>query len=123
MHEHLTKMGRTIPFGLACRGVICSDWLPVETLMFRGNEPDAATQMVVEAGTDVFGGASPRTINDIVRLVKSGDIPESRIDESVTARRAHRAVFERHSAIGHPGTVIDVTNGEWVNRESHISGW
>ncbi len=39
-----------------------------------------------------------------------------------SAKRAHRAVFERHSTVGLPGTVIDVTNGEWVNRESHISG-
>ncbi len=38
------------------------------------------------------------------------------------AKRGHLAVFERHSEIGLPGTVIDVTNGEWLNRESHISG-
>jgi mannosidase alpha-like ER degradation enhancer 2 len=38
------------------------------------------------------------------------------------AKRGHLAVFERHSEIGLPGTVIDVTSGEWLNRESHISG-
>lgn len=39
-----------------------------------------------------------------------------------TAKRAMLAVYERRSAIGLPGTVINVNTGEWVDTESHISG-
>lgn len=39
-----------------------------------------------------------------------------------TAKRAMLAVYERRSAIGLPGTVINVNTGEWVDMESHISG-
>jgi ER degradation enhancer, mannosidase alpha-like 2 len=38
------------------------------------------------------------------------------------AKKAMMAVYERHSAIGLPGTVINAETGEWLDTESHISG-
>jgi len=37
-------------------------------------------------------------------------------------KRAVSALFERRSAIGLVGTTIDVETGEWVDRDSHVSG-
>lgn len=73
-------------------GLICSDWLPVETLMFRGHSRDEAIQTILKADTDVFGGESPRTISDIVRLVENGKVKEEKIDNSV--RRILRVKFQ-----------------------------
>jgi mannosidase alpha-like ER degradation enhancer 2 len=38
------------------------------------------------------------------------------------AKRGIVALFQRRSEIGLVGTTIDVETGEWLNRESHISG-
>jgi len=38
------------------------------------------------------------------------------------AKKAMMAVYQRHSGIGLPGTVIHAETGEWANPESHISG-
>ena len=38
------------------------------------------------------------------------------------AKKAMMAVYERHSEIGLPGTVINAETGEWVDTESHITG-
>ena len=38
------------------------------------------------------------------------------------AKTAMMAVYERHSAIGLPGTVINAETGDWVDTESHITG-
>lgn len=39
-----------------------------------------------------------------------------------TVKRAVTALFERRSAIGLVGTTIDVETGDWINRDSHVSG-
>ncbi len=39
-----------------------------------------------------------------------------------TAKKAIMAVYERRSAIGLVGEVIDVSTGTWVHTQSHISG-
>ncbi len=38
------------------------------------------------------------------------------------AKKAITAVFERRSSIGLVGEQIDVRTGEWLNRDSHVSG-
>ncbi len=38
------------------------------------------------------------------------------------AKQAVEALFRRRSAVGLVGTAIDVETGEWVERESHLSG-
>jgi len=39
-----------------------------------------------------------------------------------TVKRAVTALFERRSPIGLVGTTIDVQTGEWMDRDSHVSG-
>ncbi|MCP4897202.1 MAG: hypothetical protein GY906_09555 [bacterium] len=77
---------------LGFEGIICSDWLPIETLMFRGFDRKEAIRMIVEADTDVFGGASPRVIQEIVALVYDETLPETEIDDSV--RRILKVKFD-----------------------------
>lgn len=85
-------------------GVICSDWMTVESIRVLGflSLKEASAWGVehlpigeryakaIEAGVDQFGGdCAP---SQIAQLVRDGRIPESRIDES--ARRILRVKFE-----------------------------
>ena len=85
---------------LAFDGVVCSDWLCIETRRIFGvlKLKDASAWGVqsltvperyakaLRAGVDQFGGESnPQALVDLVR---TGAAPEERIDES--ARRLHR---------------------------------
>lgn len=38
------------------------------------------------------------------------------------AKHAFKAVYQRHSQIGLPGTILHVETGAWENRDCHISG-
>jgi beta-glucosidase len=73
-------------------GVICTDW-GITSLMCWGVEDlsvEERYRKAVEAGADQFGG--DHTPEIIVKLVKGGEISESRIDESV--RRLLRVMFQ-----------------------------
>jgi beta-glucosidase len=72
-------------------GVICTDW-GITSRMTWGVEDLAVEQRykkAIEAGVDQFGG--DHTPEIIVNLVRAGEIPETRIDESV--RRLLRDKF------------------------------
>ena len=83
-------------------GVICSDWGIIEGFSFLGYEIMGAKswgvdklsveeriEKAIDAGIDQFGG-NANTVQ-LMRLVRKGIIPESRIDES--ARRLLRVKF------------------------------
>jgi beta-glucosidase len=82
-------------------GVVCTDWglltdlvLPDETMLARawgveGLSLEERTKKVLDAGADQFGGESCPEV--IVELVRSGKVPEERIDQSV--RRLLRDKF------------------------------
>jgi beta-glucosidase len=73
-------------------GVICTDW-GVTSLMCWGVEElsvEERYKKAIEAGADQFGG--DHTPEIIVKLVKGGEISESRINESV--RRLLRVMFQ-----------------------------
>lgn len=85
-------------------GVVCTDWLTVESLRVLGVLPlkeasawgveelpiAARYAKAVAAGVDQFGGDCAPAL--IAQLVRAGRIPEARIDESV--RRILRVKFE-----------------------------
>lgn len=80
-------------------GIINTDWGMQfgirQAAMFWGHEISNDEALIIgieQAGVDVVGGASPRDIADIVRLVNDGLINPERIDEAV--RRILKAKFE-----------------------------
>jgi beta-glucosidase len=70
-------------------GVICTDWNIINATKMGGARawgvedlsPSARTKKVIEAGCDQFGGESSPEL--IIELVKSGQLTEARIDQSV----------------------------------------
>ncbi|WP_330298547.1 glycoside hydrolase family 3 protein [Streptomyces sp. NBC_00503] len=86
---------------LGFQGIVCTDWgLLTDSTIFGEKHPARAwglehlstaerTARSLEAGSDQFGGEQCPEV--IVELVRSGRIPESRIDESV--RRLLREKF------------------------------
>jgi len=72
-------------------GIICSDWGPINTVMFRGFEREDSIRMVIGADTDVLGGTTPMYIGEVVNLMKRGEIQGKEIDDSV--RRILRVKF------------------------------
>ena len=121
-------------------GVVCSDWMSVETRRIFGvlKLKDASAWGVeslsvperyakaLRAGVDQFGGESdPRHVADLMR---SGVVPEERIDESV--RRILRVKFElglfddpyvdEESAPGVQGMAELVRNGLSAQRRSLV---
>lgn len=75
-------------------GVVCTDWLLIHPVVVNGQvimeakcwgvedlSPEERIQKAIDAGVDQFGGEACPEI--IVALVKNGQIPEARIDESV----------------------------------------
>ncbi len=78
-------------------GIITSDWFPIQTLMSYGYGYKESYKMVLKSGVDVFGRVMANTAEEqigknlpylasqdqIVELVKSGEISEDRIDKSV----------------------------------------
>ena len=84
-------------------GIVCSDWGIIEGFSFAGFEIVGAKHWGVDdltveekiakslhAGIDQFGGNA--NVKDLVKLVESGKIPETRLDQSV--RRLLKAKFE-----------------------------
>ena len=125
---------------LGFNGVVCSDWMTVETRRILGvlKLKDASAWGVeslsvleryakaLRAGVDQFGGESdPRHVVDLVR---TGAVPEERIDES--ARRILRIKFElglfdnpyvdEGSAPGVPGVAELVRDGISAQRSSLV---
>ena len=121
-------------------GVICTDWLTVESFRVLGvlrlKEASAwgveslsvaqRYARAIEAGVDQFGGdCAPAQINVLVR---EGRIPESRIDESV--RRILKVKFElglfenpyvdAAAAAGATGTAELVEAGRTAQRRSLV---
>ena len=121
-------------------GVVCSDWMSVETRRVFGvlKLKDASAWGVeslsvperyakaLRAGVDQFGGESdPRRVVDLVR---AGAVSEARIDESV--RRILRVKFElglfddpyvdEASAPGVPGVAELVRDGVRAQRKSLV---
>jgi beta-glucosidase len=72
-------------------GVICTDWGITSRMVWGVEELTVAQRYrkAIEAGVDQFGG--DHTPEIVVELVKAGEVPESRIDESV--RRLLRDKF------------------------------
>jgi beta-glucosidase len=75
-------------------GVVCTDWLLIHPVIINGQvlmeakcwgvedlTPEQRIQKAINAGVDQFGGEACPEI--IIALVKSGQIAEARIDESV----------------------------------------
>ena len=75
-------------------GVVCTDWLLIHSVEVNGLvimeakcwgveelSPEERIKKAIEAGVDQFGGEACPEI--VVALVKSGQIPEARIDESI----------------------------------------
>jgi beta-glucosidase len=73
-------------------GVICTDWLITSRMCWGVEEltVEERYKKAIEAGADQFGG--DHTPEVIVGLVKSGEVSESRIDESI--RRLLRVLFQ-----------------------------
>ncbi|MFH1523565.1 MAG: glycoside hydrolase family 3 N-terminal domain-containing protein [Chloroflexota bacterium] len=83
-------------------GIVCSDWMLLTGLRILGREivyakawgvesltPSERVRLALEAGVDQFGGEMCTEI--IVKLVRSGQVPEARLDQSV--RRLLREKF------------------------------
>jgi beta-glucosidase len=83
-------------------GIVCTDWMLLTGLTIMGREiiyakawgvedltPSGRARIALEAGVDQFGGEMCPEI--IVELVRSGQVPEVRIDQSV--RRLLREKF------------------------------
>jgi len=82
-------------------GVVCSDWELLTPLMIQGEawQPKswgvehlsipAKARKILEAGVDQFGGGNCPQV--VIELVRSGEVPEARIDQS--ARRILRDKF------------------------------
>ena len=74
-------------------GIVCSDWAIINDHQIMGEphaarawgveqlSPSARTLMAINAGVDQFGGESRPEL--IVELVASGQLPKSRLDQSV----------------------------------------
>ncbi len=84
---------------LGFTGIINTDWGMQfgirQAGMFWGREISNEEALVIgidQAEVDVVGGASPRDITDVVRLVENGTIRPERIDDAV--RRILKAKFE-----------------------------
>jgi beta-glucosidase len=83
-------------------GIVCTDWMLLTGLTIMGREiiyakawgvedltPSERARLALEAGVDQFGGEMCPEI--IVELVRSGQVPEARLDQSV--RRLLREKF------------------------------
>jgi beta-glucosidase len=83
-------------------GVVCTDWMLIHSLVVNGQElmeakcwgvedltPEQRVKKALDAGVDQFGGEACPEI--IVGLVRSGQVPEARLDQSV--RRLLRDKF------------------------------
>ncbi|WP_025157821.1 glycoside hydrolase family 3 protein [Leifsonia aquatica] len=117
-------------------GLVCTDWglltdaeifgqpFPARAWGVEHLTPRERMKKVLEAGADQFGGeACPELL---IELVESGDVPESRLDES--ARRILREKFELglfedalvdvDAADAVVGSEAFVAAGEWAQRAS-----
>jgi beta-glucosidase len=116
-HQIVTELLRE---KLGFDGIVCTDWQLINDTTF-GGEPMLArawgveqlsalerVKKAIEAGIDQFGGEG--TPDLVVQLVRSGQVPEARIDTSV--RRLLREKFllglfdHRHLDLDHAVTTI-----------------
>lgn len=81
--DHLRK-------GLGFTGLVVTDWLHYMPWGLEETPREALRQRIFEAGCDQLG--DDNETSGIVALVRSGKLPESRIDES--ARRVLRIMFD-----------------------------
>ncbi|MBM3176827.1 MAG: glycoside hydrolase family 3 C-terminal domain-containing protein [Bacteroidetes bacterium] len=107
------------------QGIICTDWGLVSDVSFAGItiKPASAhgvenlsipqrVQKILDAGCDMFGGEAIPEV--VVELVKSGQIPEARLDESV------RRILKEKFKLGlFDNPYIELRGENYVNRPNY----
>ncbi len=111
---------------LGFQGIVITDAMDMNgvTRIFGGNTPQSAGRAAVEAikaGADyiLIPGDLDGAYNGVLAAVKSGEIPESRIDESVAkscAPRPHSACTKTASSISTPSTTSWPVRKTWPSR-------
>lgn len=116
---------------LGYRGLVCSDCMEMKAIAERFDDPYA---LAVKAGVDlILVSHTPErqreAAESIRAAVERGDIPESRIDESVARVLAAKAMYrddrdmEATFTRGLPATVDGMTLAARVSRASLTSPW